>query len=162
MFVAQDDTQFLLSVEILVKSFLDGKFQRTAPEEETRDVTSSWRGDMSEKELASLRWDTICLIEGVILRLFQNPQTIFQYRNDIVEAAYAIEKALFHRASNAHEYGHRGTLLYKIRCCARFFAERIARGSQDLEHAIPLLQYTHDDKEINRQPKQLGYGARAA
>jgi len=138
MFNALEDDQFHLALSVLVKIFDDQRvsaqtFSTQSRRSQTTSTTRSdtWQCDLSPRELAVLRWDTTCAIEGVILNLFEE-EFIQKFRNSIVEVAHFLEKTMFHQAVNVNVYGRRDTLLYRMKQYSRAHTEFIARRSSEL------------------------------
>eukprot|EP00814_Leptocylindrus_danicus_P017719 CAMPEP_0116028312 /NCGR_PEP_ID=MMETSP0321-20121206/15311_1 /TAXON_ID=163516 /ORGANISM="Leptocylindrus danicus var. danicus, Strain B650" /LENGTH=176 /DNA_ID=CAMNT_0003502157 /DNA_START=93 /DNA_END=623 /DNA_ORIENTATION=+ len=163
MFNALKDNQFQLALSVLVKIFDDQRASSQISSTQSRRSqttarSDTWQCNLSPTELAVLRWDTTCAIEGVILKLFQE-EFIQKFRNSIVEVAHFLEKTMFHQAVNADAYGRRDTLLYRMKQCSRGHAELIARHSSGLEQYLPLLQ---DSRKQQRFKRARVIGARAA
>mmetsp|Transcript_27801 Transcript_27801/g.43142 ORF Transcript_27801/g.43142 Transcript_27801/m.43142 type:complete len:170 (+) Transcript_27801:116-625(+) len=157
MFRAQDDRQFHLALEVLIKHYDD---HRNCDESNLEAGNHSWKNRMSTDTLANLRWDMTCAIEGVILKIFHSQQ-IQRYRNSIVEVAHVLEKRIFRLASSAKEYERRDTLLYRLKVYSRDRAENIACSSSELGHFLPQLMKTKEQaRPIQRTTR--GCGARAA
>lgn len=158
MFNALKDNQFQLALSVLVKIFDDQRTPAQIRSVERDTQNESWQCDLSPRELAALRWDTTCAIEGVILKLFKE-EFIQKFRNSMVEVAHFIEKKIFYQASSSNEYGRRDTLLYRMKRCSRGHAEQIVRQSRSLERYLPLLL----DSRKQRRPKRVRViGASAA
>mmetsp|Transcript_22978 Transcript_22978/g.34484 ORF Transcript_22978/g.34484 Transcript_22978/m.34484 type:complete len:187 (-) Transcript_22978:763-1323(-) len=132
MFNALKDDQFHLALSALVEIFDD---QRASAQifstQSNRSRSDTWQCDLSPRELAVLRWDTTCAIEGVILNLFEE-EFIQKYRNSIVEVAHFLEKTMFHQAVNVNAHGRRDTLLYRMKQYSRADTELTAWRSSEL------------------------------
>mmetsp|Transcript_22977 Transcript_22977/g.34483 ORF Transcript_22977/g.34483 Transcript_22977/m.34483 type:complete len:191 (-) Transcript_22977:763-1335(-) len=136
MFNALKDNQFQLALSVLVKIFDDQRASSQISSTQSRRSqttarSDTWQCNLSPTELAVLRWDTTCAIEGVILKLFQE-EFIQKFRNSIVEVAHFLEKTMFHQAVNVNAHGRRDTLLYRMKQYSRADTELTAWRSSEL------------------------------
>ena len=93
-----------------------------------------------------MRWKTTHAIETLILSIFRENMN-WRFRNEIVEVAHLLEKTMFAIAKNREEYhdyrsktSHSvSSLIFKVKHCARVYAEKFARGNRSLSKYVPKL-----------------------
>ena len=163
MLTALEDKQFHLSLEVITKCIDQicpdqDSLSTGRNSDELSPVPNAWSSIMQKYELSNLRWEITCVIESIMLQLFQKDH-IFEHRNGFVKGAHLIEKTLFRAANNAQDYKRRDTLLYRVRCCSRAYAERFARRSIEHVHIVPLLLKS---RQQERERRPSCYGANAA